>query len=309
MLFLFLALKGVDWAEFADLLMHIDLIYIVVVFVWSTGSYLARSFRWRVILSTKTPVSGMNVFWANMSGYLGNLILPARAGEIVRAVYISLKENIQTAFALAAGISERLVDLAALVIVSAVTLQMVGSYPASILGALQFFSFVAVLGVIFLFMLPITFQSIERGIKRSSYSDHPIVLRIKSFLEAFVDGLSSLLHVERFIPFLLYTALIWVMDGAGMVFLSYSVGEELTMTQSLLLISALGISSAIPSTPGYVGVYQFVAILVLTPIGFSKESALAFILLVQVINLLVVSVWGGMGLWQFGRAKKGLIQN
>jgi uncharacterized membrane protein YbhN (UPF0104 family) len=73
------------------------------------------------------------------------------------------------------------------------------------------------------------------------------------------------------------------------------------LAQSFLLIAALGISSALPSTPGYVGVYQFVAVTILSPFGVARESALALILLVQFLNLLVVSIWGGLGLWLASR--------
>jgi uncharacterized membrane protein YbhN (UPF0104 family) len=86
-----------------------------------------------------------------------------------------------------------------------------------------------------------------------------------------------------------------------MVILASSLNETLSLAQSFLLIAALGISSALPSTPGYVGVYQFVAVTILSPFGIVRESALALILLVQFLNLLVVSVWGGLGLWLASR--------
>ena len=54
----------------------------------------------------------------------------------------------------------------------------------------------------------------------------------------------------------------------------------------------------VPSTPGYVGVYQFVAVSILTPFGLSKTDAIAYILLFQAMNYLMVLLWGGIGLWQ-----------
>jgi uncharacterized membrane protein YbhN (UPF0104 family) len=50
---------------------------------------------------------------------------------------------------------------------------------------------------------------------------------------------------------------------------------------AMLLLTGLGLSSALPSTPGYVGIYQFVAVTVLAPLGIAKSSALAFILVLQ----------------------------
>ncbi len=62
----------------------------------------------------------------------------------------------------------------------------------------------------------------------------------------------------------------------------------------------MGLSSAIPSTPGYVGVYQFVAVTVLVPFGFPRADALACSLVLQVMNDAVVTFWGLLGLWQLG---------
>jgi uncharacterized membrane protein YbhN (UPF0104 family) len=66
----------------------------------------------------------------------------------------------------------------------------------------------------------------------------------------------------------------------------------LSLDQAFVLLAGLGLSSAIPSTPGYVGIYQFVAIEILEPFGISSSDALAFILFIQITNLLALVVWG-----------------
>jgi glycosyltransferase 2 family protein len=72
----------------------------------------------------------------------------------------------------------------------------------------------------------------------------------------------------------------------------------LSLPAGLLFIAALGLSSAIPSTPGYVGVYQFIAVAVLTPLGFSRNQALTYILAIQAISYVMCLGWGALGLWQ-----------
>jgi len=59
----------------------------------------------------------------------------------------------------------------------------------------------------------------------------------------------------------------------------------------------LGLSSALPSTPGYVGIYQFVGITVLQPFGIGRDQALAFILMFQALNYVLVLVYGVPGLY------------
>jgi hypothetical protein len=46
----------------------------------------------------------------------------------------------------------------------------------------------------------------------------------------------------------------------------------------ILLLSTLNLGGLVPSSPGYVGTYQFLAILVLSNFAIKKEEALSFIL-------------------------------
>jgi len=79
---------------------------------------------------------------------------------------------------------------------------------------------------------------------------------------------------------------------------------SLNPAQAFILLAALGISSAIPSTPGYVGVYQFVAVAVLTPFGFSNSQAIAYILAFQANQYLGITIYGLIGLLSLGGLRK-----
>ena len=69
-----------------------------------------------------------------------------------------------------------------------------------------------------------------------------------------------------------------------------------------MLLTALGLGSALPSTPGYLGVYQFAAVTVLTPFGFSRDAALAYILVAQALGYAVVLALGLPGLYRLRRS-------
>jgi uncharacterized protein (TIRG00374 family) len=238
-----------------------------------------------------------------MAGYLGNNVLPARAGELIRAAYIARKENIPAAFVLATGIAERLVDVAALVVIGITSLFFTDVFPESMWDALKSFAIIAIAGVAFIFLLPLFRGVISRILAALPLLNQSFKSKLNEMLEHFVEGVKVIARVERGLPFLLFTALIWLMDGISTITLALALHETLTLAQAFLFIAALGLSSAIPSTPGYVGVYQFVAVTVLVPFGTTRESALALILISQVLNLLIVSCWGGMGLWFGSRSE------
>ncbi len=66
----------------------------------------------------------------------------------------------------------------------------------------------------------------------------------------------------------------------------------------MLLLAALGLSSAIPSTPGYIGIYHFVAVLVFTQYDYSRHEALSFILVFQAVSYSAALLFGLIGMWQ-----------
>jgi len=54
----------------------------------------------------------------------------------------------------------------------------------------------------------------------------------------------------------------------------------------------------VPSVPGYVGVYQFVAATVLPLYGASKTAAVVFSLVTHACNYVIVMVWGLTGMFR-----------
>ena len=57
--------------------------------------------------------------------------------------------------------------------------------------------------------------------------------------------------------------------------------------------------------PGYVGIYQFVAVSILTPFGFGRSDAIAYILMIQAVSYVLVALWGSIGFWHFRRKPQG----
>jgi hypothetical protein len=91
---------------------------------------------------------------------------------------------------------------------------------------------------------------------------------------------------------------IWAADAAGAIVTARGLGIHFSFGVALLLLTGLGLGSALPSTPGYVGVYQFVAVTVLTPFGVSRDAALAYILVIQVTSYVLVVLYGVPGLYR-----------
>ncbi len=300
-LFLYLALRGLDWRIFFVTLKNAKYAYLPLIFLWSSTSFLIRALRLRVLLTREKPTPISNVFWANMAGYLGNSILPARAGELVRAAYLGRRNNISASFALAVGLVERLMDLVTLIVLGSFALSFAGIASPVFQNALNGISILGLIGLIAIFILPHFDGLVGRLVLALPILKETHKLKLDNFLQQFISGLRSLHSFTRAAQFLALTGLIWLMDALGTVFLSYILKIPLLIQQAFVLLAALGLSSAIPSTPGYVGVYQFVAVTTLAPFGISQADALVFILISQILGYLVIGFWGLLSLWQFNK--------
>jgi len=291
-LFLYLALRGLDWQAFVLTLRNADYVYLPLMFLWGSSSYWVRALRWQILLTAEKQIPVSNVFWANMAGYLGNNILPARAGEFIRAAYLGRRNDISTSFVFATGLVERLMDVIALIVLGSVSLSMTNLLFGPIQVALQTMSAISIFGLLVMILLPRFGTRITKVVAALPWLDASTRSKLAGFLDQFLRGLEALRQTQRIIGFILLTALIWSMDALGTVFLSRILHLPISLDQAFVLLAGLGLSSAIPSTPGYVGIYQFVAVVILEPFGIPKTDALAFILFFQIINLLALFAWG-----------------
>lgn len=93
-------------------------------------------------------------FWANNVGYLGNNLLPARAGEIIRSAVVGKEGNINLSFAVATALTERIIDLVLLVIISIGLIFSLDNLPESIIICAKTMAIIASIGLIGIFFTP-----------------------------------------------------------------------------------------------------------------------------------------------------------
>ncbi len=113
---LYYSMRGVDWAQLGHNLANANLLLVAVVLALNFVGMFLRSIRWRLLLLAEGQVSVSTAFWATCTGYFGNLFLPARAGELIRTFMISAGTQLSKTYVLTTALSERLMDVVALVL-------------------------------------------------------------------------------------------------------------------------------------------------------------------------------------------------
>lgn len=299
---LYYSLRGIEWGTVGRLLARAHLSWVALYCLGNSTALVLRAYRWRILLRAAGEVTFGNAFWATAAGYFGNNFLPARAGEVVRTMMISSRAGLSKTFVLTTALSERMADAIALVTISSLVLLTLPAQPGWLAHSAKPFAIAGIIGVVAIAILPWMEPLLHRLLARSPL---PVGVREKlsHLIEHVVHGIRSFHDPRRIAGFLSLTSVIWCIDAAGAIFIAHALDLSLSIPLAFLLITGLGLGSALPSTPGYVGIYQFVAVSILTPFGISKTDAVAYILLLQAASYVVVTAWGLIAIWVHKQSK------
>jgi uncharacterized protein (TIRG00374 family) len=209
-----------------------------------------------------------------------NNVLPARAGELARAY--ALKKEVQVPFAtgLASLVVDRLFDAIVLLLLAAVALldpalssaQTVAGRPLSAFGAgAGAVVLVLLLGTYaFIFFPSQLLRVFELFARRVSPS---VEQRGRRVLETFINGLSVLRSPRRFAAVLAWTVGHWLLNAFGIWLAFRAVGITAPFSAALFLQAFIALGTAVPSAPGFFGVFEYMSIAGLSVYGVSRQQA------------------------------------
>jgi glycosyltransferase 2 family protein len=295
---LYYSLRGVEWARVWTTIAHARWQYLVASGLTTCCAFFLRSYRWRILLNTDAHFDVPTVFVATMAGYLGNAFLPARAGELVRSYIISKSSSLSKTYVLTTALSERMVDAIVLVLASSVVLLGVNPKPAWLGDMSRTTAVAAGAGLLAIAIVPHTGDLVEKLLRRLPM---PAGLRARllELAAQILLGLRTFHSLKRLAGFAFWTAVVWSIDSVTVILGAHALGIELPFRVALLLLTAMGLGSALPSTPGYVGIYQFVTVSILVPFGVPHDDALAYSFVSQAMGYVVVLVLGLPALYRF----------
>lgn len=295
-LFLYLAIRGISWKEVWLTLRSIRIEYFLLVLVIFSINAFIRSMRWGTLVRAQKPVSPLHMFWITMIGYLGNIYLPARAGELIRCGYMARNEKVNFGFAFATALTERIMDVVALVVIGVLSLSTMQNMPDWVPTALRSMGIVGLVAVVGLFVAPYFEGFIKKII---SILPVPQTWRkmISDLAEKFLVGTRAFRDPVRAMGFAGFTVVIWFLDATNAIIMAKAFNLTLTFPQAFLMLVALGLASALPSTPGSLGINQFVAVTLLPLFQFTRSQAFSYILVLQASSYIMITFWGLLGLW------------
>lgn len=265
-------------------------------------TYLARSRRWQVLLAPVSAVSFRTSFRATVIGFAANLLLPARAGEFLRAYVVARHEPVSAASVFATVVVERMIDLVTVLLLFACAILFSGiDVGAAIEAAGWAAAGAAAVGLAVLFLAaghPERVGTVvDRLTERLPARIGGLVSRLARTLTA---GLAVMRSPWHFALAMLWSLPVWLAIAAGIAFTSWAFELPISFVGSFLVVGYLTVGVTVP-TPGAAGGFHYFYQLALTQFFDAPESAAAAAAIVlHLVSFVPVTLLGLVFMGQDG---------
>jgi len=292
--FVTLLARRVDWSEVERVLAGADWRILLVALLVLSADMGARVTRWWLMLRTLEPAlslsSCIRPFLASLA--LNNTV-PLRAGDVVRVFGFRRSLGTPTAHVVGTLVLERLLDL--LVLLAILFVCLLGTtdvFPRPFLVGAGLAGGAAFLALGVLTFFPGTVAgALQRLVARvfSRWKWAPAAAKAVTQLTASVGLLRYPGQAARLLGL---TLVAWLLEGVVFACVMWSLQLDLGSAAAGLSLGAATLATLLPSSPGYVGTFDYFAALGLTAYGAARVAATAFALLVHLVLWVPVTVVG-----------------
>ena len=240
---------------------------------------VVRGWRWHVILRTDgIEHKRADALGLVCVGYMGNTVLPARGGEVLRVMLLGQRTDARKREILGSILAERALDAVVLVALFVLlTFAGAAGRPAGTTPAI-----VAAAGLV------------AGAVALWVY----LKLRRAGRLEGFAAKVRPLVKASRpligvvGVVLALATVFVWALEGAVLVLVGQSLGLSLSLVEGLSVTVLASFFALIPAAPGYVGTYDAAILFGMKALDVAGNTALSFALLVRFMLFVPITVVG-----------------
>jgi uncharacterized protein (TIRG00374 family) len=282
------AFSSVDLREVGTRLLHTHWGWLAVAAGLNLLAVWVRARRWRYLFPPAAAPE--RLFPAVMIGFMGNNVLPLRAGEVMR-VYVVHRRGQPFWTTLATVVVERVLDALAIGLMLAALLLVLPVRSELRWSALLFMS----VDLAAMAVLAVAAAAPDAGprLARALLGRWP---RLRAAALGALDtvnaGLGGVRARQHLLPLVAWSAGIWVVLALGVWAAFLAADLRLPWTAAWTVLAFLGLGVSLPSSPGFVGVVQVATVLALELFAVPRTEALSFSLLLHAAQYVPVTAWG-----------------
>jgi uncharacterized membrane protein YbhN (UPF0104 family) len=237
---------------------------------------LVRAVRWQRLIEDEGGAPPMaDTLALTCVGYAVNNILPARAGDAVRAVLMAPRAGTSIRTVVGTLLAERLLDVAVLVVLFVV----VGYGLLGEVGA-DSVEIVIVAAVALAVLAAAGWLVVRRN------------ERLLSFVRPIASATLGLRRAHHGLPLLGLTLVIWAIETGVWMATAAAVGFGMNPLEGMYIVALASVFSMIPSGPAYAGTQDAAAIVGLKALGGTGAQAVAYIVMLRFVIVVPITLVG-----------------
>ena len=297
----------IDPSEIIDSLKQADLSYIGLSALGILVFMMIRAIRWRYMLANE--ISWVKTFHIQNIGYMFNMVLPLRLGDVARAVLIGNVPPITLARGLSTMVVERILDMMFIVALLPFTLAEVVSLPAWMQDGARASGIVAVAAIGILIVAANQRKLANRWgtavLNRIPFLDtEQWIGRMNELL----DGLGSLTRLKDSLVLVFLSIAVWIPILFAYRWGIQGVGGQVSLLGASFVVCAAALSIALPSSPGQIGVFHIGVTAAMLALGQSDGASGGFAVVYHALNLISMIILGLIGLTSTGATFSSVIE-
>lgn len=282
-------LHTLEWDTFLRAIRGVDPTWLGLTVFCSAGGVALRAFRWQWIAGGRP--GQFTQFWgATNLGVLANQLFPARAGEVLRIAIIHRTAAVPLGSATFSAVYDRLTDVALLVLAGSAVIaahsdsilkyNMVASALAVVLGFAVAGALFGRFGHRFPRGVTVFFAGVSERLTR----------HFQQFYAETLHAAGTMFDARRLLGLLIITSLVFLLDYGALLGALKAFGWQLPAMAPVTIWVFLALATALPSAPGFLGLYQVACILALAQFGINQSPSIAFALVFQGTTIGTVAI-------------------
>lgn len=292
-----LAVRQVEWTAVGRAIRGVSAGWLALGVLAFVLTHVLLAARWRILVDGRDRLPLVDAFDFVMIGALAGLVLPARLGDVARAVAAGRLGNLSASRLLGTILIERLLDVVML-LAFGVALSMLMPIPPVVRGGLATLLAAAAVALAVVWLG----EAGPLGLvgRALVWLRGPLSRSLPMFAR-FLEGVAVVRERQRVPYALAAAAAAWTASAAASACHLAAFGLPVPWYAGAFVIVVINLGGIVPAPPAGLGVYHYLAMLALAPWVSDPSAAFAYAVVAHAVSSATVAMLGSASL-----ARKGL---
>ena len=295
--FIYLTFRGIEVARVFDELGHINLFILSLSLLTKLAGFVLMTFRSKLLLRDEPGFAFGYVFRSILLAFVGNNLLPFRAGEVLRVGYLTRKEKSKAASCTATVALERFLDVfvLAFLFTGLLAFSLVDWSQSGVLNKWYVLSALLLIGV---GMSAIAWSSrypskvVDFAVRLTKPFGDRAAEVVEQLARDFMAGLHGVNSYSRGLSAAAITLGYWLTSVGSVAIWMWAFGFSVPLYAPAVVALFTAFATVIPSSPGFVGTYHYFVTVSLGIVGIEGAKAVSFALVGHAVSTIPFTVVG-----------------